>query len=489
MDVDLKLLGRNLAVLAVLYLAGMAAVFGFSVLGVSTLVAFPVFVLGILVASLESDSGFWGALLGLCYLLSYDLLFTAPLYQLKVLNRNDVAALVIFFLVALIMNTVSQRMRRQVFIAQRNELAMGRLNKLSASLIDTTSSEAACQCAQAFLVRVLDRDVRIRLGDPGADAGQAARDCYERNYPTGFGEVGYRGCAKRYLPLGAKGEVCGVVEIDCAESGLDEASSSFLSSVLAQTMIAIERNDLEEEHRAKRIKAEGEKFKTLLLQSVSHDLRTPLTSIAGNADVLLKDARIAPETRRELLGAIHDDALWLNDMVENLLSMSRVQDEDIALEKTPEIVDEVIGTAVGKMERRRGGHRLRVELPEDILLVPMDGGLVSRVLINLIDNAIRHSSPTSTIDVSARKDGPQVLFSVADDGGGLGPGDPACVFSRFYAGDRADGGRKGMGLGLSICKAIVEAHGGTIRAFNNEQGGATFEFALPLEGGCDDEDG
>ncbi len=489
MDVDLKLLGRKGAVLAVLYVAGMAAVFGFSVLGVSTLVVFPVFVLGILIASLESDSGLWGALLGLCYLLSYDLLFTEPLYELKVLNRNDVVALVIFLLVALIMNTVSQRMRKQVFIAQRNELAMSRLNKLSTSLIDTTSSEAACRCAQAFLARVLDRDVRICLGAPDAEMGQAAHDCYERDYPTGFGEIGYRECTKRYLPIGAKGKVRGVAEIDCAEGGLDEASSSFVSSVLAQTMIAIERNDLEDERRTERIKAEGEKFKTLLLQSVSHDLRTPLTSIAGNADVLLKDARIASETKRELLGAIRDDALWLNDMVENLLSMSRVQGEDISLEKTPEIVDEIVGVAVGKMERRRGKHRLRVELPEDILLVPMDGGLISRVLINLIDNAIRHSSSTSTIDVSARKEGSQVLFSVADDGGGLDPDDPARIFSRFYAGDHADGGRKGMGLGLSICKAIVEAHGGIIRAFNNERGGATFEFALPLEGDSDDEDG
>lgn len=367
MNDKLKRAGVNLAIVAVLYLAGMLAVYGFSVAHVSTLVVFPVFILGILIASLESDSGAWGAVLGVCYLLSYDLLFTQPFYELKVLNRTDIVALGIFFLVALIMNMVTQRMRKQVEIAEQNVRMMKRLGKL------------------------------------------------------------------------------------------------------------------EEESRKAKIRAEKEEFKTLLLQSVSHDFRTPLTSISANADYLLRSDATDEETRKELLGSIVEDATWLNNMVENLLSMTRVQDEDVTLKKTPEIVDEIIGEAVGKMERRKGDHRISVQLPEEIIVAPMNARLILQVLVNLIDNAIKHSVPSSLIEVRARKDEEVVRFAVSDNGGGIGSEDPERLFARFYATEHNGGGRRGIGLGLSICKAIVEAHGGTMTARNNQQGGATFEFALPLE--------
>lgn len=367
MNDKLKRAGVNLAIVAVLYLAGMLAVYGFSVAHVSTLVVFPVFILGILIASLESDSGAWGAALGVCYLLSYDLLFTQPFYELKVLSRTDIVALGIFFLVALIMNMVTQRMRKQVEIAEQNVQVMKRLGKL------------------------------------------------------------------------------------------------------------------EEENRKARIRAEKEEFKTLLLQSVSHDLRTPLTSISANADYLLRSDAVDEGTRKELLGSIVEDATWLNNMVENLLSMTRVQDEDVALEKTPEIVDEIIGEAVSKMERRKGGHELSVRLPEEIIVAPMNARLILQVLVNLIDNAIKHSGPSSLIEVRAWKDENTVRFAVSDNGGGIGSEDPERLFARFYATEHNGSGRRGIGLGLSICKAIVEAHGGTMTARNNQQGGATFEFALPLE--------
>ena len=172
----MRVLGKNVATVAALLLFGMIAVWGFSLLGVSTLVAFPLFVLGIVVASLESDSGIWGAGLGVLYLVAYDLFFTMPMYELKVLSRTDIVALVIFLLVALIMNTVTRRMRRQVDIAERSALAMGQFSKFSASLIDSTSCESACESAQDFLEKALDRRVTITLGKPTEEMGPLALD-------------------------------------------------------------------------------------------------------------------------------------------------------------------------------------------------------------------------------------------------------------------------------------------------------------------------
>lgn len=148
---------RNLVAFALLYGAGLAAVWGFSLLGVSTLVAFPVFVLGVLITSLETDSGLWGAALGVAYLLSYDFLFTAPLFTLKVLSRTDVAALAIFLVVSLIMGVITHRMSRQVQTAERTACALGRLNRLSVGLLESSTPQAACSFAQEFLTRVLRR--------------------------------------------------------------------------------------------------------------------------------------------------------------------------------------------------------------------------------------------------------------------------------------------------------------------------------------------
>lgn len=211
---------RNLVAFALLYGAGLAAVWGFSLLGVSTLVAFPVFVLGVLIASLETDSGLWGAALGLAYLLSYDFLFTAPLFTLKVLSRTDVAALAIFLVVSLIMGVITHRMSRQV--------------------------QAACSFAQEFLTRVLRRPVTITLGEPPAAGSAAARDCYERRSPTGYGEPGWRDATEKYLPLGMKGRLYGVVAIDCSSGDVDSGSLSLVNAVVAQTLVAVERNELAE---------------------------------------------------------------------------------------------------------------------------------------------------------------------------------------------------------------------------------------------------
>lgn len=239
-------IARNAVVCALLFGAGLAAVWGFSLLGVSPLVVFPVFVLGVLIASLETDSGAWGAGLGVVYLLSYDFLFTEPHLTLKVLNRTDVAALAIFLIVSLIMGVITHRMSRQVQAAERTASALGRLNRLSIGLLESTDPAVACDAAQEFLAKALKLPVAITLGPPSDEAGAAARDCYERRVPTGCGEPGYRDERMKFLPLGMKGRCYGVVALDCSAGGLDGASRTLIDAVVAQTLVAVERNELAE---------------------------------------------------------------------------------------------------------------------------------------------------------------------------------------------------------------------------------------------------
>ncbi|MBM6998818.1 DUF4118 domain-containing protein [bacterium] len=488
---------RAAGIVAVLYAAGMLAVYGFSVLGMRTLIGFPVFILGIMIASIETDSGVWGAALGLLYLVSYDLLFAAPKYRLVMVSRTDVVALVIFMVVALIMNSLTRRMRLQAEISARDAAAMSLLNKVSSGLIDSSSALEACACAERFLTTTFGRAVTVRYGEPPA-TDALAHECYERNYQTGYGEVGSRDASVRYLPLSSKDGVYGVVGVDCVDGDLDATGRTLLSAVITQTVIAIERNELEEKRQRAQIEVERERFRGTLLRGVSHDLRTPLTSITGNVEFLLWNAGADEATRHELLTSVLEDARWLSAMVDNLLSMTRVQDASTPLEKSPETVDDVVGAAVALEEKRRGSHALTTRLPDEILVVPMDGRLIEQVLVNLIENAFKHTRPDASVEVSAWEQDGVAHFAVADDGGGMDDARLERVFDSFYTtGSRADaaraaqasrpagGGRRGVGLGLSICKAIVEAHDGTITARNNDRGGATFEFTLPMEGDSD----
>lgn len=501
---------RSVGVVMLLFVAGIATSFGFALVGLDPEASFLVFIVGILIASLETDSGLWGIGLGVAYLVAYDLFFALPHLSLLIFNWSDAVTLVIFAVVALITGTLTNRMKQQVEITERNALALRRLNKISAGLIDSTSAEGACEFSEDALNRILKCPVCIVLGNPEhADAlafaprqggssddegegdklsskawqanNRAAQECFEQGYRTGAGISGYGACTNMYVPLSAKSHVYGVVALDCTNGDIDKSEQSFLDSVIKQTVIAVERNNLEEHARADELKIERERFKTTLLRSVSHDLRTPLASIQGNAEFLEQNFdNVSANERQALLASMSGDARWLAEMIDNLLGMTRVQD-DVPLSFQPEVVDDVIGEAVAHEMPYRGQHEIAVEPSDDVVVAPMDGKLIRQVLINLIDNAIKHSAPTSLIRVSSQLESGRVVFQVADNGGGIAPRMLDKVFGRFVSGSTEAGGKSGIGLGLSICEAIIEAHGGTISARNNDEGGATFEFWLPLE--------
>ena len=255
-----------------------------------------------------------------------------------------------------------------------------------------------------------------------------------------------------------------------------------------KTVKLYEKNRLlENERAAAELAMEKEKMHSNLLRAVSHDLRTPLTTVAGNSALLMKDSsRISDEERRKLAADIHDEALWLMQMVENLLSVTRFQGgEAVRLNESEELVEEIVEESVTKVLRRFPQQQIEVSVPDEILLVPMDAMLIEQVLMNLMENAVRHSGVKAPIEVSVKREGEQVLFFVRDRGRGIAEKDLPTLFCG--TGHQNDDSR-GMGIGLSVCKSIILAHGGTLTAQNHEQGGAEFCFSLPLEGEQNKED-
>lgn len=227
---------------------------------------------------------------------------------------------------------------------------------------------------------------------------------------------------------------------------------------------------------------EKEKMRANLLRSVSHDIRTPLTSIVGSTSAVLENPGLSPAERQELLEDARDDAQWLIRVVENLLSITRIGDDQARIRKEPEAAEEVLGEVVQKFRRRFPEIAVSVEAPAELLLVPMDPILIAQVLSNLLENAAAHGRPTTRIRLSVRAADGSALFSVEDDGGGIPekelPGlfDGTLKHSETPSGD----GKRNMGLGLSVCLAIVRAHGGAMYAKNLARG-AEVSFSLPLE--------
>jgi two-component system sensor histidine kinase KdpD len=245
--------------------------------------------------------------------------------------------------------------------------------------------------------------------------------------------------------------------------------------------LSLEIDRLSEEGRQQQIQIETERLRSSILSSVSHDLRTPLAAITTAASSLLNpDERQSEGSRRDLLQTIYEEADRLGIQVNNLLEMTRLEAGILKLRKELQPLEETIGAACQRLERQLAGRQLAISVAPDLPLVPADGVLLERVFFNLLENATKYTPPGSPIEVSARQADAGVLVEVADCGPGLGEDEEERIFEKFYRG-REHGAAGGAGLGLSICRGIVLAHGGRIWANNRPGGGAVFSFTLPLD--------
>lgn len=231
------------------------------------------------------------------------------------------------------------------------------------------------------------------------------------------------------------------------------------------------------------MQARTEQLRADLLRAISHDLRTPLTAISGNASNLLAGAdALDEETRRQIYADIHDDALWLINLVENLLYVTRIEDGRMKLRLCVELMDEVMQEAMRHEACKGRDHIITLRSSEEMLLARIDARLIIQVILNLVDNAIKYTPPGSHIELSARREGAWICVCCADDGPGVPDEEKPHIFEMFYSGGQhCTDSRRSLGLGLGLCKSIVSAHGGTIRVRDNQPCGAVFEFTVPAE--------
>ena len=275
----------------------------------------------------------------------------------------------------------------------------------------------------------------------------------------------------------------GVVGVAVHDSPPDASEQSVLASVVGECSLALDNVRNAREKEESMILAENERLRANLLRAVSHDLRTPLTSIMGNADSLMTCGEtLDPNTRGQLYSDIYQDALWLNGMVENLLSASRMTGGKLNLNITTELMDDMISEAVDHLSRQLKHCTLEWNRSEELLFVKADARLIVQVIINLLDNAVKYAPEGSTIRIDTASGEDTVIVRIADDGPGIPDDQKGLIFDLFYSSGNPTGdSRRGLGIGLALCQSIIKAHGGTISVTDNEPHGAVFIFSLPRD--------
>ena len=286
-----------------------------------------------------------------------------------------------------------------------------------------------------------------------------------------------------YLAIRINQEVFAVIGIDVKGKNLDSFERSVMLSILGEGAISLqnEKNAREKEEVA--IMAKNEKLKANLLRAISHDLRTPLTSISGNASNFLNNEKYLDEdTKHQLFKDIYDDSMWLINLVENLLSVTRLEEDKLNLKLSTELISDVIEEALKHINRQKHDHHIHVEYDDELLLVNIDAKLIMQVIINIVDNAIKYTSLSSNILIKVSKINGEVLVEISDDGEGIKDEDKPKIFDMFYcASTKIADSRRSLGLGLSLCKTIITAHNGKIWLSDNKPKGSVFSFTLALK--------
>jgi two-component system sensor histidine kinase KdpD len=429
---------------------------------------------------------------------TYDFFFIPPYYSFAVSDLRHIVTFVVMFLVAGILSHLTQRIRDQADSARNRERRTASLYAISRELAVAQTLDALLAAAAKHVHDVFDGAVAVLLpsesdtvsvayADPGAfrDAEKElglAQWVWIHQQPAGVGTDTLPSGRALFVPLkGARGRV-GILALvpngDTTRLG-DPEERQLLETFAGVIGSAIERAQLAEEARQARMRVETEQLRNSLLSSVSHDLRTPLTVVTGAASALLDpSAPKDPEQRRELLETIHEEGQRLNRLVRNLLDMTRLEAGALRVNKELQPIEEVIGAALERTEDRLRGRQVHTHVPADLPLVPLDAVLIEQVLINLIENATKYTPPETPIDISAVARDGVIEVEVGDRGPGVALQDAERVFEKFYRAREAGGG---VGLGLTICRGIVSAHGGRVWVERRAGGGASFRFRLPLE--------
>lgn len=461
-----------------------------------------IYLIGVLLIALITSNIICSVVSSIASVILFNFYFTLPILSLSFYDSSYLMTFVIMIIVAFLISTLMNKI-------QLTAASYANMANVSRILLETNqllqkrqSVEDIFNCGCKQLSNLFNRDIAYFPIEKSSIQNPILFPKRENSYCKEFlnaNEIGvakwvaingkHAGATTRYLS-GSKSiyyavltddKIYGVIGIYLGNDVLESFDKRILLAILSEMAICLDNIKSNEEKNEAIIKVKKEQFRSDLLRSISHDFRTPLTSIYGNADVLLNDnSNLKNDKKNALYKNIYDDSLWLINLVENLLSMTSIEDGSVKLRIEPEVIEDVIDESLSHVSKNKDNHKIKVNISDDFLMADMDARLIVQVLINLINNAIKYTENDSTISINAYQIEDYVYIEVCDNGSGIEDKDKDKIFEKFYTVNHSIvDSKKSMGLGLALCKSIVEAHGGVISVKDNHPTGAIFTFSLP----------
>ena len=491
------------AVVTLLCLAISTAVgFAFDWAGFSESNIITIYILGVLVTAVSTSGHLYGAANSLLSVLAFNFFFTEPRFTLQADGPSYPVTFLIMLSSSIIVSSLASRVKEQARMAAEKsyytELLLGSSQKLQ-----TIRTEWDClRLTAEQLSRMFDRPVIYALNDADKELDFRIEPADEHTLLEKLSteEIGvakwvqknnkHAGATTNTLPdskwlfLSVRGTrgVMGIVGVPIAGYVVPDAfEKNLMVALLGECGLSQERIRLEEERNQIALQTQRESLQANLLRAVSHDLRTPLTNINGSVGILMgKDQTLKPEVREQLYTAIDDDTNWLINMTENLLAATQLETDRTKLKTAPELLEDLFQSAVRQLDRRARDHHISVDLEDQTLMASMNAGMIQRVIINMMNNAIQYTPKDSHIILSGTRRKDWVEISVSDDGPGIPDEAKKHLFDLFYTAEQGKpDSKRGLGLGLHLCQSIVNAHGGTITVSDHAPSGTTFRFTLP----------
>ena len=463
-----------------------------------------VYLLGVLLTSAFTSGYTCGVLSAFLSVILFNYFLTEPRLSLAAYGSKYPITFAVMFAAALLTGTLAAKLKAHAQLSARDAYRTKLLFDMNRQLQKAETPDEVYQMTATQIQKLMQRDVLIypAQGDVLLDGNVYPADgsspycipdtdqeqnviqwVWQNRKRAGATTQNFPKAKRLYLAIRTGQQVFGVVGIPMEKQTQPDAfTSSVLFSILGECALALESLRNAEEKEKAAVLAKNEQLRANLLRSISHDLRTPLTSISGNADTLLHSYNVLDEqTRKQIFTDIYDDAQWLTGLVENLLSVTKIAAGSVKLRLSDQVVDDIVSAALRHIDRRSAEHHIAVDCGDVPLLVRVDAGLIMQVLINLVNNAVKYTPAGSNIRITAIPRENMAEICVSDNGPGIPDELKEHVFEMFFTGGNPIGdSRRSLGLGLTLCQAIIHAHNGDMTLKDNSPHGCIFSFTVPL---------